>query len=88
MCYVLSFGGRFERDQRTLPVLWHQAFLTFAQRYKEDMSWEQKDALFNVLRAHTHTSITPEIRRELASSKCRDVELAEPPQQRMLDDDT
>lgn len=24
---------RFKRDQRQMPVLWHQAFLVFAQRY-------------------------------------------------------
>lgn len=65
---------RFQRDKRELPVLWHQAFLTFVQRYKEDISSEQKEALMELLRAHTHEQITPEIRRELVHSKCRDVE--------------
>lgn len=31
-----------------------------------------------LLRAHTHEQITPEIRRELINSKRRDVELGEP----------
>ncbi|KOB67722.1 Bystin [Operophtera brumata] len=37
---------RFQRDHRNLPVLWHQALLTFVQRYKADISTEQRDALF------------------------------------------
>lgn len=63
---------RFSQDKRKLPVLWHQALLTFVQRYKEDISSEQKEALFELLRAHSHNQITPEIRRELQQSKSRD----------------
>ncbi|XP_074656420.1 bystin-like [Tubulanus polymorphus] len=63
---------KFLHDKRELPVLWHQSFLTFVQRYKTDVSSEQKDMLLEVLRAHTHEQITPEIRRELVKSKCRD----------------
>ena len=47
-------------------------------RYKEDISTEQKEALLGVLRVHVHEGITPEIRRELMNSKCRDEETAEP----------
>lgn len=69
---------RFERDKRELPVLWHQAFLTFVQRYKSDISSEQKEALLNLLKKQSHHTITPEIRRELQNAKCRDVEMTEP----------
>ncbi|XP_024890831.1 bystin [Temnothorax curvispinosus] len=69
---------RFERDRRELPVLWHQAFLTFVQRYKSDISSEQKEALLGLLRKQSHHSITPEIRRELQYAKCRDAEITEP----------
>jgi len=69
---------RFERDKRELPVLWHQALLTFVQRYKGDISSEQKEALLGLLRAQSHPTITHEIRRELQSAKCRDLETAEP----------
>lgn len=69
---------RFERDPRELPVLWHQALLTFVQRYKGDISSEQKEALFKLLRKQSHHSITPEVRRELQHAKCRDVEVTEP----------
>ncbi|XP_072886928.1 LOW QUALITY PROTEIN: bystin [Hemitrygon akajei] len=66
---------RFQADKRTLPVLWHQCLLTFAQRYKEDLSSEQKDSLVELLRIHHHPSISAEIRRELVNSKSRDVEV-------------
>lgn len=69
---------RFERDDREMPVLWHQSLLTFAQRYKQDVSSEQKQALLDLLRAKSHPTITSDIRRELQSAKCRDVEIDEP----------
>ncbi|CAG2057886.1 unnamed protein product [Timema podura] len=69
---------RFERDRRELPVLWHQALLTFVQRYKGDISSEQKEALLGLLRHQSHGLITPEIRRELQAARCRDLEGAEP----------
>uniref|UniRef100_A0A023GKF5 Putative cell adhesion complex protein bystin n=2 Tax=Amblyomma triste TaxID=251400 RepID=A0A023GKF5_AMBTT len=69
---------RFEREQRELPVLWHQCLLSFCQRYKGDISSEQKEALLALLRAQPHHSITPEIRWELQHATCRDVEVPEP----------
>lgn len=75
---------RFERDSRELPVLWHQSLLTFVQRYKSDISSEQREALLGLLRKHSHHSITPEIRRELQHAKCRDIELTEPKPEPMI----
>ncbi|XP_034233912.1 bystin [Thrips palmi] len=69
---------RFQRDHRELPVLWHQALLTFVQRYKSDISSEQRSALMDLLRHQNHPTVTSEIRRELVNAKCRDVEGAEP----------
>ncbi|CAH0557474.1 unnamed protein product [Brassicogethes aeneus] len=69
---------RFERDTRELPVLWHQAFLTFVQRYKADISSEQRDSLLELLKKQNHHTITAEIRRELQHAKCRDDETATP----------
>ncbi|KAK2721163.1 bystin-like [Artemia franciscana] len=66
---------RFQRETRLLPVLWHQALLTFCQRYKEDISSEQKEALLELLKRQRHHSITAEVRRELQLSKCRDTEM-------------
>lgn len=64
-------------DVREMPVLWHQALLTFSQRYKSDLSTEQKEALLQLLTAHKHHTLTPEIRRELLYSACRDEEMME-----------
>ncbi|GAA6022416.1 hypothetical protein JCM11491_001584 [Sporobolomyces phaffii] len=69
---------RFKRDPRTMPVLWHQSFLVFVQRYKADLTAEQKEALLDVLRAKTHFQITPEIRREIVHSVARGEEVAAP----------
>ena len=69
----------FRSEKRELPVLWHQAFLTFVQRYKQDISSEQKEALFEIIKIHYHHKISEEIRRELQHSKSRDEEMAEPP---------
>ncbi|KAJ3410601.1 hypothetical protein HDV05_003551 [Chytridiales sp. JEL 0842] len=62
---------RFQRDPRPLPVLWHQSLLVFAQRYKRDVTSEQKEALLELLKAKSHPGITPEIRRELQGSVSR-----------------
>jgi len=69
----------FRNDKRTMHVLWHQAMLTFVQRYKQDISSEQKLAMLEICKIHHHHSITEEVRRELQNSKCRDEETAEPP---------
>lgn len=64
---------RFATDDQELPVLWHQSLLTFVQRYKEDISVEQKEALIELIRVKVHREITAEIRREIVNSKCRDL---------------
>ncbi|KAK4538071.1 hypothetical protein CDCA_CDCA15G4096 [Cyanidium caldarium] len=58
-------------DPRAFPVLWHQSLLVFAQRYRTELTREQKEALKLLMRAKHHHQITPEIRRELFSSRCR-----------------
>ncbi|KAK9967056.1 hypothetical protein ABG768_001473 [Culter alburnus] len=68
----------FRTDKRTLPVLWHQSLLTLVQRYKADLSSEQKEALLELLKVQTHPSISAEIRRELQNSEARDLEDATP----------
>ncbi|GAB0495145.1 hypothetical protein MMPV_006443 [Pyropia vietnamensis] len=62
---------RATTDTRSMPVLWHQALLTLARRYKAVITAEQKGALKRLLRAHPHPGITPEVRRELFSSRSR-----------------
>ncbi|KAM7422576.1 hypothetical protein PAMA_010557 [Pampus argenteus] len=68
----------FRNEKRVLPVLWHQSLLTLAQRYKADLSSEQKAALLELLKIQTHPQISAEIRRELQNSESRDVEIGLP----------
>lgn len=62
---------RFKSDKKKLPILWHQSFLVFAQRYKNDITDDQRDFLMDVLKVHVHPEITPEIRRELTLGTAR-----------------
>lgn len=60
--HFASFVG----DDRTLPVLWHQALLVFCQRYKNEVQDRGvRESLKAVMKKHFHHKITPEIRREL-----------------------
>ncbi|KAG0308918.1 snoRNA-binding rRNA-processing protein [Dissophora globulifera] len=77
---------RFKMDPRPMPVLWHQSFLIFAQRYKSDITPDQKQALIELLRFKTHEGISPEIRRELVNSVARGEMLPEPTDDDMLMD--
>lgn len=69
-----------------MPVLWHQSFLVFAQRYKADITPDQKQALIELLRFKSHEGISPEIRRELVNSVARGEMLPEPTDDDMLMD--
>jgi essential nuclear protein 1 len=48
------------------------------QRYKSNISCEQKEDLLELLKKQSHHSITPEIRRELQHARCRDEPMDEP----------
>ncbi|KAL3824177.1 hypothetical protein ACJIZ3_020206 [Penstemon smallii] len=62
---------KFYADSREMPVIWHQSLLAFAQRYKNELTKEDKDNLNNLLKKQKHESITPEILRELSNSRNR-----------------
>merc|ERR1712093_461008 len=62
---LVDHFSSFLYDERSLPVVWHRTLLLFAQRYKYDLSDEQRQRLKEVLRVHFHDSIGVEIRREL-----------------------
>lgn len=62
---------RMKDDARSPPLLWHQSLLCFAQRYKMELTMEQKEGLKVLMREHTHHGVTPEIRRELFSARSR-----------------
>jgi essential nuclear protein 1 len=56
-----------------LPVLWHQSLLSFAQRYKHEITEDQREALLDLLIVRPHESISPEVRRELLAGRGRGV---------------
>lgn len=58
-------------EEPKLPVVWHKAFLAFAQRYKNDITDDQRDFLLETCRQRFHHAIGPEIRRELLAGKPR-----------------
>ncbi|KAJ4138153.1 snoRNA-binding rRNA-processing protein [Fusarium equiseti] len=63
-----------EGDAKTkLPVIWHQSLLAFAQRYKGDVTEDQREALLDLLLTHGHSAIGPEVRRELLAGRGRGV---------------
>ena len=71
-----------------LPVLWHQSLLAFAQRYKNEITEDQREALLDLLLSRGHKQIGPEVRRELLEGRGRG-ELVEPaPADELGGDDT
>ncbi|KAK4988232.1 snoRNA-binding rRNA-processing protein [Elasticomyces elasticus] len=56
-----------------LPVLWHQCLLSFAQRYRNDITEDQREALLDLLLVRGHKAIGPEVRRELLEGRGRGV---------------
>jgi essential nuclear protein 1 len=69
---VVEHFLRVREEKETPPVLWHQSLLVFAQRYKNELTHEQKEALKGLIRQHNHHLISPEIRRELLASRNRE----------------
>ncbi|KAF1761696.1 hypothetical protein GCK72_009952 [Caenorhabditis remanei] len=69
---VVNHFIRLKTDERDMPVLWHQCLLALCQRYKNDLSAEQKAAIHELIRFHGHYLISPEIRRELESKETED----------------
>ncbi|KJR82249.1 essential nuclear protein 1 [Sporothrix schenckii 1099-18] len=55
------------------PVVWHQSFLLFAQRYHDSITEDQREALLDLLLTHGHAAIGPEIRRELLAGRGRGI---------------
>lgn len=69
MTGVSGPGAKSEK----LPVLWHQCLLAFAQRYRNDITEDQREALLDLLLVKGHRAIGPEVRRELLEGRGRGV---------------
>jgi essential nuclear protein 1 len=70
-----------------LPVIWHQCLLAFAQRYRNDITEDQREALLDLLLTRGHKTISPDVRRELLEGRGRGV-LEEPAPVGIDGDDT
>lgn len=63
---------RIFKTERELPVLFHQSLLSFAQKYKNDITQEQREALLEVNNGSKgHYSISLEVKRELLAGESR-----------------
>lgn len=67
----MSGNSRKAQGEAKLPVLWHQCLLAFAQRYKNEIEEEQRDALLDLVKGRGHKDIGPEVRRELLEGRPR-----------------
>ncbi|KAI1828658.1 Bystin-domain-containing protein [Xylaria intraflava] len=83
---AMNMGER-AATQAKLPVIWHQTLLSFAVRYKNEISEDQRELLLDLLLTHGHHKIGPEIRRELLAGRGRGV-VAEPQGPALDGDDT
>ena len=79
-------GSNGDDATRTLPVIWHKAFLVFAQRYKNDITQDQRDFLIETVRQRGHRDIGPEIRRELLAGSSREFDSEQPPKDDIMVD--
>lgn len=70
MSGVKNDAKKLDKDDK-LPVLWHQSLLVFAQRYKNDITEDQREALLDLLLSRGHKDIGPEVRRELLVGRGR-----------------
>lgn len=64
-------ASRRTEVQQKLPVIWHQCLLAFAQRYRDDITEDQREALLDLLLVRGHKQIGPEVRRELLAGRGR-----------------
>ncbi|KAL7001104.1 snoRNA-binding rRNA-processing protein [Sarracenia purpurea var. burkii] len=68
---MVSHFMNFLEDERIMPVIWHQSLLAFVQRYKNELTKEDKVDLNILTGKQRHKLVTPEILRELNNSRNR-----------------
>ncbi|KAI6646901.1 hypothetical protein LOD99_9093 [Oopsacas minuta] len=62
---LVNYFIRFDTNQHSLPVLWHQCLLVLVQTYSHDMAADQRQALTRLTDKKRHHSISPIIRKFL-----------------------
>ncbi|KAI1445376.1 Bystin-domain-containing protein [Annulohypoxylon stygium] len=75
---AMDISAERAATQAKLPVIWHQCLLAFAQRYRNEITEDQREALLDLLLTHGHHKIGPEIRRELLAGRGRGVAVEQP----------
>ncbi|CAI5483832.1 unnamed protein product [Closterium sp. Yama58-4] len=66
---VVGHFLRFHSETRELPVIWHQCLLSLVQRYKNELTQEQKADIKSLITSRQHHHLmSPEVLRELQSS--------------------
>ncbi|KAL8904976.1 MAG: hypothetical protein Q9207_002929 [Kuettlingeria erythrocarpa] len=70
-------AGALGTNDHKLPVIWHQCLLSFAQRYRNDITEDQREALLDLLLNRGHKDIGPEVLRELLVGRGRGVVVEE-----------
>ena len=78
---VSAWFGGFVKDERKMPLVWHQGLLVFAQRYGADLSETQVKRIREVTRVQVHHLVTKDTRKELirVREKRKEANLAQPP---------
>lgn len=64
--------------EASLPLLFHKSLLAFSQRYRNEITEDQREALLDLLMLRGHKGIGPEVRRELLQGRGRGVPVEEP----------
>jgi len=75
---LVIYFSKFARDERKMPVVWHQNVLIFVQRYKHDLQESQKKILVELTKKQFHKDISAEIRRELKAPAPMDPTTGQP----------
>ncbi|KAH8686015.1 rRNA processing protein-like protein Bystin [Tricladium varicosporioides] len=83
---VMEGVSGLSAKETKLPVIWHQCLLAFAQRYRNDITEDQREALLDLLLTKGHSQIGPEVRRELLEGRGRGVAIE--PEEPEFGDDT
>ncbi len=73
----LPDASNLASKEASLPLLWHKSLLAFAQRYRNDVTEDQREALLDLLLVRGHKAIGPEVRRELLEGRGRGVPVEE-----------
>lgn len=71
---LLSYFCAFVDETEEMPVLWHQSLLVFCQRYKLELTPENRQALLDLVQVKRHAQISAEVERELGHQS--DVEMS------------